>query len=127
MAETAFQANAFQNDAFQIVGGQLPNNDRGDYPALREPAPRRKSRRENERPLDIALAKAFEEKRRPVQKHVPWLAEPIAPPPLIDAPEFNPTLAALHGEMANLQAQLARIQFNRAQEEADDELLLLAL
>lgn len=125
MALTAFQANAFQLDAFQIevvtasIGG-----------AFGPPEPKkhkRTSKRERERLLDQALAKAFDTKQTPIIDRMPWLAEPIPEAIRLKEPEFNPVLASLHGDMANLQAQLAQLQFNRAQEEADIELLLMAL
>jgi hypothetical protein len=95
--------------------------------APEEKKSKRKSKKERERLLDQALAKAFESKRAPIIDRMPWLAEPIPEAVLLEAPEFNPTLAALQGEAQRLQDQLAQLQFNRAQEEADIELLLMAL
>lgn len=87
----------------------------------------KKSKKERERLLDHALAKAFDPKRSTLVDRTPWLIEPVPDAILIDRPEFNPRLAALHGEAQQIQAQLAQIQFNRSQEEDDIELLLMAL
>lgn len=124
---TAFQPEAFQLDAFQIVDG--PNHDpkAGSWAPTKTHGKKKRSKKEEERILDLALAKAFEPKRSTLVDRTPWLIEPVPDAILIDRPEFNPRLAALHGEAQRIQAQLAQIQFNRAQEEADIELLLMAL
>lgn len=90
--------------------------------------PKKKSRQEQERLLDLALAKAFEPKRGPKRpKPEPWLAEPIIVPDALPVPEFNPRLAGLTDYVADLQRQLAQRKFELSQIDADDELLLLSL
>jgi len=89
--------------------------------------PPRKSRRERERALDLAITKATEPKRRIVISQEPWLAEPIMPPAVLPVPEFNPELAALAGRAALIQSEIDRLKFIREQEDADIELLLLSI
>ncbi len=104
---------------------RLPNN--GGFAPERKSGRKKRSRKEADRLLEQALAKAFDPKRSTVIDRMPWLAEPIPETILLEQPEFNPRLAALQGEAQRIEAQLAQIQFNRAQEEADIELLLMAL
>lgn len=89
--------------------------------------PKKKTRREQERLLDQALAKAFEPKRGPKRNLDPWLAEPVLVPEPLPVPEFNPQIADLSDYVASLQRQLAQRKFEISQMEADDELLLLSL
>jgi hypothetical protein len=124
---TAFQANAFQLDAFQILDDSLSDGG-GDYGTSRERQKhKRKSKKERERLLDQALAKAFEPKRGPKRDTAPWLVEPVLPPEALPVPEFNPQIADLSNYVTNLQRQLAQRKFELSQMEADDELLLLSL
>lgn len=121
---TAFQANAFQLDAFQILDDSLSDG----WAPTGEPRKRRQSRKERERRLDLALVKAFEPKRGPKRpKPEPWLAEQIVVPEPLPVPEFNPQIAGLSDYVADLQRQLAQRKFDLAQMDADDELLLLSL
>lgn len=119
----AFQANAFQNNAFQINSAIIIGNDHGDWPSRSKT----RSKKQRERSLDLAIEKATEPKRRKVVKELPWLAEPILTPVALPVPEFNPTLAALADRATQIQARIDQLNFNRTQEEADIELLLLAL
>jgi hypothetical protein len=125
---TAFQANAFQIDAFQILDDDLSDGG-GDYGAPRaRQKHKRKSKKERERLLDQALAKAFEPKRGPKRPlPEPWLAEPVTVPEILPVPEFNPAVADLSSYVTQLQQQLAQRKFELSQMEADDELLLLSL
>lgn len=104
---------------------RLPNYD-ADGPRKRKDR-RRSARQESERRLNLALQKALEPKGRRKVDKTPWLAEPILLPPALDVPDYNPVLAGLYDEMTRLQRELAAIKFNREQEEADIELLLMAL
>lgn len=122
----SFQADAFQLDAFQIEA-VVTANIGGAFGPPEYKKHKRKTKKERERLLDQALAKAFDPKRPTVVDRTPWLAEPVPDVILLDQPEFNPRLAALQGEAQRIQAQLSQIQFNRAQEEADIDLLLMAL
>lgn len=125
---TAFQANAFQLDAFQILDDSLSDGG-GDYGAYRQrQGTKKKSKKERERLLDQALAKAFEPKRGPKRPPPePWLAEPVIVPAPLPIPEFNPAVADLSSYVTQLQQQLAQRKFELSQMEADDELLLLSL
>ena len=121
----AFYSKAFYTDAVIPV---VVTNDRGDYPARKKRDGKSRSRRERERLLDQALAKAFEPKRGPPRpKPLPWLAEAVPEPVALPVPEFNPVLAGTAPQFRALEQQLAALQFNRQQEEADIELLLMSL
>lgn len=123
---TAFAPSAFARHAFQIADDAL--GDAADYSGhdtLKRK--RREKRRRTELSLDQALAKAFEPKRRVEISTEPWLYEPVPLPEAIVAPEFNPRLAALNGDIAKLQAEIAQRKAIALNEEADIELLLMSM
>lgn len=105
-----------------------PLHSRGSF-GFEEPSrSRRKSQhKDRERLLDLAIEKALEPPPGPQIDRTPWLFEPVALPDLLDVPEYNPVLAGLYDQAADLQSQLARLKFDRAQEDDDIELLLMAL
>jgi len=122
----SFQANAFQNDAFQV--GETVTVRPGSFYPFEQKEHKRKSRKDRERTLDQALAKAFEPKRGPERPAPePWLVEPIVLPDVLAIPEFNPEIADLSGHVSDLKRELALRKFELSQMEADDELLLLSL
>ena len=125
---TAFQPEAFQLDTFQIVDGPIHDPKAGSWAPTKTHGKKKRSKKEEERILDLALAKAFEPKRGPKQPvPEPWLAELVVVPDTLDVPEFNPRITELSGYVADLQRQLAQRKFELSQMEADDELLLLSL
>lgn len=105
---------------------RLPNYDSDGFSKPRRNEKER-SRKKSERRLDIAIAKAIEEKTKIHIDRRPWHAAPVVPPASLVVPEFNPRLAALDNEMSRLIHEIEVIKFNRAQEEADIELLLMAM
>ena len=127
ISQTAFQENAFQADAFQ-VGDAVVIERPGSFAPPAHKRRHRPTRKERERLLDQALAKAFEPKKGPKRPPAePWLAEPVFVPPALEIPEFNPQIADLSNYVTHLQQQLAQRKFELSQIEADDELLLLSL
>lgn len=127
MTVGAFWHGAFSPTVFYCDPVFQPYDDRTDG-HLPKPYRKRPSRKERERALDLALAKAFEPKRGPKRPPVePWHAEPVLLPDPQAIPEFNPQIAGLSNYVADLQRQLAQRKFELSQMEADDELLLLSL
>jgi hypothetical protein len=123
----SFQANAFQNDAFQVEGVIPVTAGHGSFYPFKHHDRKRPSRKDRERQLDAALAKAFEPKRGPKRIVEPWLIEPVPVPEVLPTPEFNPVISGLSNYVVDLQRQLAQRKFELSQMEADDELLLLSL
>jgi hypothetical protein len=107
---------------------RLPNTDSDGFGDGYKKKRRRKSQfRKAEEQLDKALAKAFEPKRKSNIDRLPWLVEPVLPPQIIEAPQYNERLAGLNDYVSQIQAQLAQRKFELSQEEADTELLLMSL
>ena len=90
---------------------------------------RKSPRQRQESEIEAALARALEppQKRKKVQVGETWFAEPIAIPPALNVPVFDPVLAALHGDIARITDELARVKELALHEDGDIELLLLTI
>lgn len=127
LSEYSGQVNLTEGDDTLFADATLRLPQTGAW-APSKVGKKKRTKKEEERLLEQALAKAFESKRGP-KRHVPepWLAESVIVPEPLELPEFNPRLAGLSDYVADLQTQLAQRKFDLSQMEADDELLLLSL
>jgi alanyl-tRNA synthetase len=157
MFQTAFQANAFQNNAFQIATGPTPTTARvGGDDASWTPeelkriqklqqkiAERQRKLNESIKDANASRKQAFKDKIDPVakvkQSKVQSKQEVKADIPSVDTQELQRSISYLEAQRDNILAavayrnEMARIQFElqvleaKRQEELDDEVALLLL
>jgi len=157
MFQTAFQANAFQNNAFQIATGPTPTTRlAGGDDASWTPeelkriqklqqkiAERQRKLNESIKDANASRKQAFKDKIDPVakvkQSKVQSKQEVKADIPSVDTQELQRSISYLEAQRDNILAavayrnEMARIQFElqvleaKRQEELDDEVALLLL
>jgi hypothetical protein len=91
---------------------------------------RRKSPRQRvEAAIDKALDKAVSDKAYKKKYTDPewWLAEPLPEVVPLPEPAFDPRLVGLNDPLAQIRADIARIQEQKRREEEDIELLLMSM